>query len=235
MGPRTAGSRHVSGGGKGEPLMSWRSVRVSKPVMGSVAALVAIALLGGIWIVSSSSDKAVGDGATPTVAASPSASVNAEPSATVPPPSPGTPSATGSGETVRVRPVKTKEPVPLNKTADFETGLTVKISDIDSVKGVAKVPGEIAGPALKISVVADNSSKAAIDLRSVVVFVTYGQKHTPAVKLSKGTRPLEGSLPPDTQTDGTYVFTVPRSDRDLVRIEVSYSGKAPTVSFEGAV
>ena len=90
--------------------------------------------------------------------------------------------------------MKTKEPVPLNKTADFGTGLTVKVSDIDSVKGVAKVPGEIAGPALKLTVVADNNSKAAIDLRSVVVFVTYSQKHTPAIKLSNGTRPLEGSL-----------------------------------------
>jgi hypothetical protein len=215
--------------------MSWRSLRVSNPVLASVAALVTIALLGGIWIVSSSSDKAAGDGATPTVAASPSASVNAEPSATIPPPSPGTPSATGSGDTVRVRPVKTKEPVPLNKTADFDTGLTVKISDIDSVKGVAKVPGEIAGPALKINVVADNTSNEAIDLRSVVVFVTYSKKHTPAIKLSKGTRPLEGRLPPETQRGGTYVFSVPRDDRDVVRIEVSYSGKAPTVSFEGQV
>jgi hypothetical protein len=215
--------------------MSRRSLRVSKPVLASVAALVTIALLGGIWIVSRSSDKASADGVSPTAAASSSASVNAEPSATIPPPSPGTPSATGSGDTVRARSVKTKEPVPLNKTADFGTGLTVKISDIDSVKGVATVPGEIAGPALKITVVADNSSKAAIDLRSVVVFVTYSQKHTPAIKLSKGTRPLEGNLPPETKRDGTYVFRMPRDDRDLVRIEVSYSGKAPTVSFEGAV
>jgi hypothetical protein len=215
--------------------MSRRSLRVSKPVLASVAALVTIALLAGIWIVSRSSDKASMDGVSTTGGASSSASVNAEPSATIPPPSPGTPSATGSGETVRVRPAKTKEPVRLNKTADFDTGLTVKIAAIDSVKGVAKVPGEIAGPALKINVVADNTSNEAIDLRSVVVFVTYSKKHTPAIKLSKGTRPLEGRLPSETQRDGTYVFSVPRSDRDLVRIEVSYSSKAPTVSFEGQV
>jgi hypothetical protein len=215
--------------------MSWRSLRVSRPVLASVAALVTIALLSGIWIVRRGADKAAGDALSPTAAASSSASVNAEPSATIPPPSPGTPSATGSGDTVRVRPVKTKEPVPLNKTADFGTGLSVQISDINPVKGVAKVPGEIAGPALKIKVVADNTSDKAIDLRSVVVFVSYSKKHTPAIKLSKGTRPLEGRLPPETQRDGTYAFSVPRSDRDLVRIEVSYSGKAPTVSFEGQV
>jgi len=213
--------------------MSRRSMRVSKPVLASVAALVTIALLGGIWIVSRSSDRASVDGVSPTAAASSGASVNAEPSATIPP-SPGTPSAPGSADTVRVKPVKTKEPVPLSKTADFGTGLTVKVSDIDSVKGIAKLPGEIAGPALKLTVVADNSSKAAIDLGSVVVFVSYSEKHTPAIKLSKGTRPLEGKLRPETQRDGTYVFSVPRDDRDLVRIEVSYSGKAPTVSFEGA-
>ena len=214
--------------------MSRRSLRVSKPVLASVAALVTIALLGGIWIVSRSSDTASVDEAPPTAAAPSSASVNAEPSATKQP-SPGTPSATGSGESVRVRPVKTKEPVPLNKRADFGTGLTVKISDIDSVKGVARVPGEITGPALRITVVADNNSEAAIDLRSVVVFVTYSQKHTPAIKLSDGTRPLEGRLPADARREGTYVFKVPRDDRDLVRVEVSYSGKAPTISFEGPV
>jgi hypothetical protein len=226
----------VIGSGKGNPSMNSKTVPVSKPILAAIATLVAVLLLGGLWIARKGSDKEASmDEVPPTAAASRSASVDAEPSSTIPPPTPGTSSSTGSGDTVRVRPVKTKEPVPLNETADFDTGLTVKISDIDSVEGVAKVPGEIAGPALKIAVVAENSSKKAIDLRSVVVFVTYSKKHTPAIKLSDGTRPLEGRLRPQAQRDGTYVFKVPRSERDLVRIEVSYSGKAPTVSFEGGV
>ena len=48
----------MSGKGEGERPMSRRSLRVSKPVLASVAALVTIALLGGIWIVDRSSDKA---------------------------------------------------------------------------------------------------------------------------------------------------------------------------------
>jgi hypothetical protein len=218
--------------GRRRPSMSREDLRVRKRVLAAVAALVTVVLLSGIWIFVKSSEEASVGKVPPTAGAPTSASVNAEPSATKPP-SPSTPSATGSGETVPVKPVKTKEPIPLDGTAGFGTGLTVQISDIDSVKGVATAPGEIAGPALKISVVADNSSKKAIDLRSVVVFVTYSKKQTPAIKLSAGTRPLEGRLPADARRKGTYVFNVPRDERDLIRVEVSYSGKAPTVSFEG--
>jgi hypothetical protein len=33
---------------------------------------------------------------------------------------------------------------------------------------------------------------------------------------------------------GTYICTVPENEREQVRVEISYSGKAPTVAFEGS-
>ncbi len=172
--------------------------------------------------------------AKPSSPAKPSGSAteSAEP---VPAPSPGRPTTVGTGKTEPVEPVKTKEPVALDDTGDFGTGLTVKLRDIDSVKGQATVPGEIAGPALKINLVAENDSKAAVSLDQVVVFVSYGQDRTPAVELSKGAKRLSGKLAAGDSKTGAYIYTVPTDERKLVRIEISYSGKAPTVAFQGAV
>ncbi len=134
-----------------------------------------------------------------------------------------------------VEPVRTKKAVPLDKTGDFGTGLTVRLSRIAAVKGKATAPGEIAGPAIKVTVIARNRADRAIDLNSVVVFVSFGTKHMPASELSEGARPLTGRLAPDKSQTGTYIYTVPEEERKKVRVEISYSSKAPTVAFEGPV
>jgi hypothetical protein len=101
--------------------------------------------------------------------------------------------------------------------------------------GKATAPGQVAGPAIKVTVVARNRGDRAIDLSSVVVFVSFGPKHTPAGELSEGARPLTGRVAPDKSQTGTYIYTVPEEERDQVRVEISYSSKAPTVAFEGPV
>jgi len=125
--------------------------------------------------------------------------------------------------------------VPLDETGSFGTGLTVRLSKIAAVNGKASAPGEIAGPAIKLTVVTRNEGERAVDLDGVVVFVSAGKERTPASELKDGARPLNGRVGPgDTQT-GTYIYTVPRADRDDIRVEISYSGRAPTVVFEGSV
>jgi hypothetical protein len=153
----------------------------------------------------------------------------------VPPSKLGTPSEVGSGKTVSVEPVRTKDPVPLDDEGDFGTGLTVELTKIQSVKGEAKMPGEIAGPALKVTVQAANDSKKAISLDTVVVALSYGEDRTPAVELSDGRKPLSGDLDGGDEKTGTYVYNVPTDERDDVRVEISYTGEAPTVAFEGSV
>jgi hypothetical protein len=174
-------------------------------------------------------------GATSTSPTRPTGTTSPTGRASAPQASPGTPSAVGSGATQPVRPVKTKKSVPLDDPAEFGTGLTVRLTDIKAVKAVAQAPGEIAGPALRITVEARNRSSATIPVDRFTVFVTYGKARTPASGLSQGTKPLAGSVRARSSQDGTYVFAVPADEREQVRVEVSYSGKAPTLAFEGSV
>lgn len=153
----------------------------------------------------------------------------------VPPSKLGTPKETGSGNTVSVEPVKTKDPVPLDDEGDFGTGLKIELTRIQSVKGEAKVPGEIAGPALKVTLRATNDSKKGISLDAVVVALSYGDDRSPAGQLSDGGKPLRGKLGGGDEKTGVYVYNVPTDQRDDVRVEVSYTGEAPTVAFEGSV
>jgi len=154
---------------------------------------------------------------------------------TAPAPSLGTPSTIGSGKAVPVGEVRTLKPVPLESTGDFGTGLTVRLASIHAVKGVANAPGEISGPALKVLVVADNGATSQISLDGVVVFLSYGADRTPASEFDTMSKPLRGDLAAGTTRTGTYVFAVPNDQRGDVRVEVSYTGKAPTVAFEGSV
>lgn len=147
----------------------------------------------------------------------------------------GDPAAVGEGKTVAIEPVSTKPPVELDEAADFGTGLSVRLAGIESVQGVARAPGEIAGPALEVTVEAANDSPEAVSLDGVVVFLSYGEDRVPASDFRDGSAPLGGSLAAQSSATGTYVFAVPEEQRDDVRIEMSYTGEAPTVAFTGSV
>ena len=131
--------------------------------------------------------------------------------------------------------VKTKKAVPLDEPAELDSGLSLRLRDITPVTAAAQVPGEVGGPALKVTIEARNRTAKAIAVDRLVVFVTYGKDRTPASALSKGAKPLAGSVRSRASRDGSYIFTVPRDERELVRVEVSSSGKAATVAFEGPV
>ena len=141
----------------------------------------------------------------------------------------------GTGETLPVQAVQTEAPVPLDSVGDFGTGLTVRLSEIASVQAEAKAPGEIAGPAVRVTVAATNDGDDDVSLDGVVVFVSYGKDRVPASQFGSSSDPLVGDLPARGARSGTYVYAVPPDERDDVRVEISYTGAAPTVAFEGSL
>ncbi|TNC20148.1 hypothetical protein FHE66_01505 [Georgenia sp. 311] len=149
-------------------------------------------------------------------------------------PEPGAPPSPGEGRTVPVEAVPVLPAVGLDATGDFGTGLTVRLTAIEAVDGVARAPGEVAGPALAVTLRAANDSTGSIPLDDVVVLLSYGQDRTPATDLGQGSTPLSGSLSAGASATGTYVFAVPEDVRDDLRVEIA-ADAAPTVAFAGSL
>jgi hypothetical protein len=200
-----------------------------RTVLIAVSLLVVAALLG--WFLGSRADD-------PKSEADPSAAESSTTASPTPDPAPssgptGTPSP-GSLEEVPVGEVTTEPAVPLTATADFGTGMTLRILRIESVQGEARGPGEIAGPAVRLTLKMSNSSDAAVSLEGAVVDVSTGADHTPAPGLTgPGGREFEGELPAGGSATAAYVFAVPEGDRDRLRVAVSYVAAAPVVVFAG--
>jgi hypothetical protein len=125
---------------------------------------------------------------------------------------------------------------PLKDKGELGNGVTIKVSKIESVKGVARGPGEVAGPALRISIHVDNESRKTIPMNLALVNVYYGKGRLPASPLSApGAAPLSNPIPPSKSDTGKYVFGVPKDQRSNLQVEFSYTTEAPTVLFSGSV
>jgi hypothetical protein len=198
-----------------------------------VAAVVAVVLGAGLvtWAVTRHHDDASSGAGSGPSSTAPS-STPTHPS-DVPSTSLGTSLTPGSGGTEPTHAVRTKKAVPLDATADFGTRLTVRITLITPIAGKATAPGEVDGPALRIALLARNTGNRPISLDGSVVFVSYGPDRTPATELSSGEQRFTGSVAPGGTRPATYVFTVPKGQRGDVRVEVSYTGRAPTVALQG--
>lgn len=169
------------------------------------------------------------DGARPAV--SPSSSPSDRP-ATSPKPSDaaGDPSATPP-----VDPSIPADPVVIDQPADISPGLTAAITGLESVAGEAKRPGEVAGPAVRVTVQITNSTSAPVSLLTTVVTAYYGADQTPALELgSPGASPMPTEVAAGAAATGVYVFTVPSDERGNVRVMVDYSVDVQPLVFQGA-
>jgi hypothetical protein len=141
----------------------------------------------------------------------------------------------GSLEPVPVAPAKVNRPVALDETADFGTGLTVRLVDVEAVKGKAEGPGQIAGPALRVTLQARNESGKKVSLEGSVVDLSYGEGQTPGMRLrGPGTVEFPASVKSGGTAKGAYVFAVPEDQRYLIKVSMSYVASEPTVVFMGA-
>ena len=171
---------------------------------------------------------------------SPGAGSTSSPQATAtgatPVPSPSLPSATASGtptvETARPKPSVTAS---IDQPADIVTGVSARVTKIEAVSGVANGPGEIAGPALRITVEVTNSAEAPFDLSAAIVNLYYGKARTPAGMLSgPGVQSFPASVSPGASATGRFVFNVPKASRGTIQVEFRGSPDASVAIFAGA-
>lgn len=198
--------------------------------------LVAVLAVGVLYAVSSQS----GDRGTPPANSSPSSSASSG-GAETPDASPPAPSEEGdtNPEEVETPPNAAREtlaPVPIDQTATPADGVAVAVGSIEGVQGEAIAPGEVSGPALRITVSVTNNSEAVRLLSSAVVNVYLGADAIAANPVSRPAgQPFVSELAPGASAEGIFVFEVPEDQRSLVRIEVDIDLGTPVVIFEGAV
>lgn len=151
------------------------------------------------------------------------------PTATVPAPEGGT-----IEETVPpVEPAPSQE-AELGDTADLEDGVAVTVTDVEQLDVEAHTPGEIAGPAVALTIAVVNGTDQTIDLSTAMVSVTgsagsYGQATT-----SEPYSPFTGSVQPGGESSGVYVFRLPAEEREALEVSVEYVAGAPIALFVGS-
>ena len=142
--------------------------------------------------------------------------------------------ATGSPTVVPTKAGQTNK-VPLEDKAEVGRNVLVKVTKFESVKGKAEGPGEIAGPALRITVSVTNGSSEEIPMDNALVNLYYGKKQTPASILSgPGAKPLSKPVRAGGSASGRYVFNVPADQQGQLSVEFSYTTDEPTVVFSGS-
>lgn len=144
------------------------------------------------------------------------------------PPTSGTPTPSQSRST---RPV-----VPLTEANTPAAGVAARVVAIEAVTGKVQLPGEIAGPALKVTVEITNSTGSVLDTNGGVVNLYGGPRLVPAIPLSDPPgSPFPDRLEPGQRATGSFVFNVPIAQRDKIRVEVDFGRFGDVVLFEGPV
>lgn len=128
----------------------------------------------------------------------------------------------------------TQEPVALDETARADD-LAVELVRIEAVEGESTIAGEVAGPALRVTVRIDNEASTSLETPAVVVNLYYGPEREPAGGLLQpGSDPFGPTIGAGESGTGVYVFSVPEDERDDLMIEVDTVVGKPVVLFEGA-
>lgn len=200
-----------------------------------IAAVVLIAVLVAVALVVGGDDG--GDGRTTPAAGSsapPSSTPTSAPPSS-PSPEPATPSPAepgpAAGGTDGVPPALPA--VPLDQPVE-QAGITGSLVSVEAVDGQATGPGDIAGPALMVTVRLVNGTADDVPLDGVSVNLSTGADRTPASPLGDPRRePFAGTLAAGESAEGVYVFRAPAGDR--VDVEVGYRPGQPIAVFSGAV
>ena len=201
-------------------------------LVGAGAAIL-VAVVALVWLLTSGGDDGDSGGATAADASTAAPTSGAPVDETVAP-LPPTPTPTGPTEDVDQPPAALPE-VPLDAPAAVGNGIVATIASIEAIEGTGVGPGNIAGPALRVTVRIENGTADAVSLDGVAVNMYSGSERTPASPLGDPSQvPFTGMVAPGATGEGVYVFRVPPDVRDLVTVEVGYQAGAPLLLFTGS-
>ncbi|MEW2012576.1 MULTISPECIES: DUF4352 domain-containing protein [Microbacterium] len=213
--------------------------RVIIAIVAAAAIVAAIGVAVAIGAGRTETDAAPGGAAATTVSPSPtgrppspvpSPSATVDESATTPSPDAGGEQEADPGDR------ETLPPAELDDAVAVQGGPEVSVSSIDDVDGEAVVPGEVSGPAVRITVEIENDSDDPIDLTTAVVTLYEGDSGLQANPVSKPAgKAFPDEVAPGKSAEGAFVFELPMDQRSDVRVEVDLSVSDPLIAFEGDI
>lgn len=114
------------------------------------------------------------------------------------------------------------------------SGLTANVVSVESYTATATRPGEVSGPAVKVTLRLTNGTGGAFPLSTATVNAYYGSGATPAAPVAGDTaaKPFTGSLQPGASATAVYVFTVPADEDGAVTVTLSDQAGARLVVFQ---
>lgn len=205
--------------------------------LGAAVAVVVVVLTVVSLLLSGGDDDrtpsaAAGETTASTTTAPP---VVAAPTAPAPAPTPDTtPEPTEPTRDVD-DPPPSRPAVALDAAAEVGDGISASLVSLDAIEGTATGPGNIAGPALRITVRIENGTDEPVSLGGVAVDLASGRDLEPASPLNDpSAAPFAGTVAPGEHADGVYVFTIPEEDRGSVTVSVGYRAGAPLLVFTGS-
>lgn len=191
------------------------------------AAVVVVLAVLGLLFTGGDDDRTPSSAAEETAATATAPPVVAAPTA-------ATPEPTGPTENAD-DPPPSRPAVALDEAAEVGDGVSASLVSLDAIEGTATGPGNIAGPALRITVRIENGTDELLSLDGVVVDLASGRDLVPASPLGDpSAAPFTGTVAPGEHADGVYVFTIPEEDRGSVTVSVGYQAGAPLMVFSGS-
>jgi hypothetical protein len=220
-----------------DPPAATRRARRRQLLVAGVAVLLVALIALVLGLTGRDDDSPTGAAAATTTAAAPTTAGPPTTAATPGRESGATPAAPATGATdgAQELPVSLPE-VPLDAPAAVGNGVVATLPSIEAIQGTAIGPGNVNGPALRVTVRIDNGTSEALSLDGVATNMYFGADRTPASPLDDPTRsPFAGTLAAGESVDAVYVFSVPEDVRDDVTVEVGYEAGAPLLLFRGPV
>jgi hypothetical protein len=151
----------------------------------------------------------------------------------VPPPTPG-----DISHQVRPASVSVHSPVPIGKSGSFASGIAVRVLAADRFRARAHRPGEISGPAVRVTTEITNNTGKAISVAGLAV--TCADAHgIPLVSfLSPPAQPFKGTLASGAHARAMYVFELGRGShaaKNPLTFKLGNSATKSIVQFYGKV
>ncbi len=132
--------------------------------------------------------------------------------------------------------IQTLPPRSLDQTAKITEGITAEVAGIERVTIKPGMPGDIAGPGVRVDVVVKNATGENVPLDAVQVNLYMGADKTPASPSSdSNNKPFPTVVKSGKTATGGFAFLVPNDKPFKGTVEVLFAGDQKVVVFSGPI